>query len=155
MVALLDSPGLDALQVTTRARLGHRDRGDDFTGTELRQPPLLLFFVGQPQQIRGDHVVVQREAEAAVPPGEDLLGDDHVVAEVGFTPTAVLLRYRHAEEALLTRLQPYPAVDDLVRFPLLVVRRDMPVQERAEGLAAQIVLGFEEGAVVFDDTAHD
>ena len=88
----------------------------------------------------------------AVPTRGGLLGDDHVVAEVGIAAAAVLLGHRHAEKALLAGLQPDPAVDDLVLFPLLVVRRDVPIQKRPVGLAEQIVLGLEQGAFVVDDT---
>ena len=154
MVALFDGAGLDALQVAAGAGLGHRDRGDEFTGAELGQPPLLLLLVGQPQQIWRDDVVVQAEPDAAVAARDGLLGDDHVVAEVGIAAAAVLLGHRHTEEALLAGLQPHPAVDDLVLLPLLVVRRDVAVQERAVGLAEQIVFGLEQGALVFDDAAH-
>ena len=151
VVALLDRAGLDALQVAAGAGLRHRDRRDEFAGAEPRQPALLLLLGGQPQQVRRDDVVLQREAEAAVAARGGLLGDDHVVAEVGVAAAAVLLRHRHAEKALLAGLQPDAAVDDLVLLPLLVERRDVALEERAVGLAEQLVFGLEEGALVLDD----
>jgi len=98
------------------------------------------------------HVVVQAEPDAAESARRDLFGDDRVVPEVRVA-AAVLLGHRHAEEALPTGLEPHAAVDDLVPFPLLVVGRHMAVQERPEGLAEQIVLGFEQRALVLDGTA--
>ena len=154
MVALFDGAGLDALQVTAGAGFGHRDRGDDLAGAELRQPALLLLLVGRLQQVRRDDVVVQAAADTAVPARGGLLGDDAVVAEVGVAAAAVLLGHRHAEEALLAGLQPDAAVDDLVLLPLLVVRRDVAVEECPVGLAEQVVLGLEECAFVLDDVAH-
>ncbi len=97
---------------------------------------------------------MQAEADPAVAARDGLLGDDHVVAEVRVAAAAVLLGHRHAEKALLAGLQPDAAVDDLLLLPLLVMRRHVPIEERAIGLAEQIVLGLEEGAVVLDDTAH-
>ena len=154
MVALFDGAGLDALQVAAGARLGHRDRGDQLTGAELRQPTLLLLFVGQAQQVGRHDVVVQAEPDAAVAAAGGLLGDDRVVAEVGVAAAAVLLGDRHPEKALLARLQPHAAVDDLRLLPLIVVRRDVALQERPVGLAEQIVLGLEQCALVFDGATH-
>ena len=120
----------------------------------LRQPPLLLLLVGQTQQVGRYDVVVQSETDAAVAARDRLLGDDRVVAEVAVTATSIGLRHGHAEEALLAGLQPHSAVDDLVLLPLLVVRRDMSVQERAIRLSKQVVFGLEQRALVMDDTAH-
>jgi len=97
---------------------------------------------------------VQAEADAAVPARGGLLGDDHVVAEVRVAAAAVLLGHRHPKKALLAGLQPDTAVNDLLVLPLFVIRRHVPFEELAVGLAEQIVLGLEEGAVVFDDAAH-
>src|SRR5580693_9671948 len=147
VVALFDRAGLDALQVAAGARLGHRDRGDQLAGAELGQPALLLLLVGQSQQIGRDDIVVQTEADAAVAAGGGLLGDDRVVAEVGITPAAVLLGYRHTQEALLAGLQPNPTVDDLGLLPFLVIGGDVAIQERPVGLAEQLVLGVEQRAL--------
>ena len=65
MVAMLDRAGLDALQVAAGAGFGHRDRRDELTRAEFRQPALLLLLVGQAQQVRRDDVVVQTEPDAA------------------------------------------------------------------------------------------
>ena len=154
VVTVADGRGTHTRQVGAGARLGHRDRCDDFAGAELRQPPLLLLLVGQPQQIWSDHVVVQPESDAAVAARGRFLGDDHVVAEISIAASAVLLRHRHPEKSLLACLEPDTAVDDLLLFPLLVVGRHVPVQESTVGLAEKIVLGLEKGAVVMDDTAH-
>ena len=129
MVAVLDRAGLDALQVAAGAGLGHRDRGDELTRAELRQPALLLLLVGQAQQVRRDDVVVQTEPDAAVAAVGGLLGDDGVVAEVGVAAAAVLLGDRHSQKALLTGFQPHAPVDDLLLLPLVVVRRDVAFQE--------------------------
>ena len=59
VIALLDGAGLDALQVAAGAGFGHRDRGDDLAGAELRQPALLLLVGGEVEQVRRDDVVVQ------------------------------------------------------------------------------------------------
>ena len=155
MVALLDGAGLDALQVAAGSRLGHRDRGDEFPGAELRQPALLLFFAGQVQQVGRHDVVVQPESDPAVAPGGGLLGDDRVVAEVGVAAAAVLLGDRHAQEALLTRLEPDATVDDLRLLPFVVIGRDVALEECPVGLAEQFVLGLEQGALVFDGAAHE
>ncbi len=152
VVPILDRLGLDALQVAAGARLRHRDRGDQLTRAELGQPALLLLLGAQPDQIRRHHVVVQAEppqsAEAA---RGDLLGDDGVIPEVRDTAAAVLLGDRHAQEALLARLQPHAAIDDLVPLPLPVERRDVPFEKRAEGITEHVVFGFEQGALVGDD----
>jgi len=49
VVTLFHGAGLDALQVASRAGLGHCDRGDDLPVAELRQPACLLLVVGKPQ----------------------------------------------------------------------------------------------------------
>ena len=154
MIALLDRAGLDALQVAAGSRLGHGDRGDQFPSAELRQPALLLLFVRQVQQVRRHDVVVQAETDAAVTPGRGFLGDDRVVPEIGVSTAAVLLGHGHAEEALFTGFEPHAAVDDLRLLPLVVIGRDMAVQEAPVGLAEQVMFGLEKSALVFDGTAH-
>ncbi len=96
---------------------------------------------------------MQAEPDAAVAARGGLLGDDHVVAKVGFAAAAVFLRHRHPKEALLAGLQPHPAVDDLVLLPLFVVRCHVTLEKRPVRLAEQLVLGLEEGAFVHDN-AH-
>ena len=155
VVAFFDRPGLDALKITASARFGHGDRRDHLPGAELGQPALLLLPGGQVEQVGRDDVVVQSEPEAAVAAGHRLFTDDGVVPEVRVSAAAVLLRHRHAQEALLAGLQPYAAVDDLVLLPLLVVRSDVPVQERPVGLPEQFVLGLEQRAGVVDGVSHD
>src|SRR6201995_5977012 len=154
MITLLDGTGPDALQVAAGAWLGHRDGRDQLPAAELGQPALLLLFGGQPQQVRGYHVVLQPEPDPAVTPGAGLLGDDRVVPEVGVAPAAVLLRHRHAEKALLARLEPHAAVDDLGLFPFVVIGRDVAIQEGTVRLAEQFMLGLEKSALVLDGTAH-
>src|SRR6185312_17426971 len=75
-------------------------------------------------------------------------------SEVGVSAAAVLLGYRHTQEALFSGLQPHPAVNDLGLLPLVVVRRDVAVEEGPAGLAEQIVFRFEKGALVLDGSAH-
>src|SRR6202011_3788266 len=140
--------------VAAGSGLTHRDRGDQLAAAEAGKPALLLLFGCQTQQVGRHHVVVQAESDAAESARGDLFGDDRVVPEVRVATAAVLLRHRHAKEALLAGLQPHAAVDYLVPFPLLVVGRHMAVQERPERLAEQIVLGFEQRALVLDGTAH-
>ena len=149
-VLLLDGAGLDALQVAAGAGLGHGDRGDSSPEQNPGSHRCFCSSVRQPQQVGRDDVVLQREAQPAVAAGRGLLGDDDVVAEVGIAAAAVLLGHGHAEEALLARLQPHAAVDDLVLLPLLVEGRDVALEERAVGLAEQVVLGLEERAVVLE-----
>ena len=149
-VFLLDGTGLDALEVTAGSGFRHCDRRDDLPRAESGQPTLLLLFGGQAQEVGRDDVVLQREAQAAESARGGLLGDDHVVAEVVVPAAAVLLRHGHAEEALLAGFEPDATIDDLVLFPLLVERRDVALEECAIGLAEQLVLGFEEGALVLD-----
>src|SRR5581483_9870900 len=67
---------------------------------------------------------------------------------------AVLIAYRHSQKALLAGLLPHAATDDLVPFPLLVVRRDTTVQKRAERLTKQVMFGLEQRALVFDGITH-
>src|SRR6185437_4267553 len=154
MVALLDRTGLNALQVATRSRLGHRDRRNQLSGAEFRQPALLLLLGGQGQQVRRHDVVVQAETDAAVAAGGGLLGDDRVVPEVGVAATAVLFGHRHAEETLLAGLEPHTAVDNLLFLPLVVVGRDVALEEAPVGLTEQVVLWLEKSALVFDGAAH-
>ena len=155
MIALAHGAGLDALQIAAGSGLGHGDGGDHLAGAELRQPAGLLLVVGLVQQIGRHDVVVQRETEAAVAAGDGLLDHDGVVAEVGVASAAVLLRHRHAEEALLARLEPDAAVDDLVLLPLVVEGLDLLVEEGPVGLPEQIMLGLEKGAGVLDGIAHE
>ncbi len=147
VVTVADGAGLDALQVAAGAGLGHRDGGDELAGAEAGQPALLLLLVGELDQVGRDDVVVQRESDAAVAAERGLLGDDRVVAEVLHPAAAVLLRHRHAQEALLAGLDPHAAVDDVLLFPLRVMRRDVLLEELLVRAAEQIVLGLEQRAL--------
>lgn len=138
--------GLDALQIAAGSRFGHRDRGDDLPAAEPRQPALLLLLGGQVGQIGLNHIVLQGEAQAAVVTAGVLLTDDRVVAEVADPAAAVLLRYRHPEEALLAGLDPDVAVDDALLLPTIVVRSGVQLEELPVVLTVEGVFGVEQGA---------
>ena len=125
-VAVAARPGAHALQVGAGARLGHRDRADQFAGDHARQEALLLVFGAAVEQVGRDDGRVQAAAVAAEV-GPCRLQDDHrVMAEVTAT-TAVFGRRRQAQQALgagfvpgLARHAPGFAPSRRLRHPALL-----------------------------------
>ena len=141
VVALVDGGGAHALQVAARAGLGHRDRGDRLAGHAPGQPAPLLLVGADAGDVGNDDVGVHGEPGAARAGAGLLVGEDHVVAEVGDPRAVVLLRDVEAQQPRLARLEPQLAGDDPVLLPLVVERDDLPLVERPRGLAEVLVLG--------------
>ncbi|SIG59250.1 Uncharacterised protein [Mycobacteroides abscessus subsp. abscessus] len=155
MIAVLDGAGLDALQVTSGAGLGHGDGRNQLAGTEAGEPAGLLLVIGQVPEVRAGDIVMQAESDAGVASLGHLFGDDRVVAEIDKTTATELLGHIGAQEALFAGLDPQCTVDDLVLLPLLLVRLGVPIQEGLERLTEQFVLGFENSAFELNGAGHD
>ena len=83
VVARVDRSRTDPLEVGAGARLGHRDRRHEVAGDAARQPALLLLVGPEGGEVRDDDVGVHGEARAGGAGPRGLLGEHHVVAEVG------------------------------------------------------------------------
>ena len=82
LIAVQPGRRLDALQIRSGARLGHRDGADEFAGRHLRQPfPLLLLGAIVEDVGRDDRAVERGEKPADVLPGH-LLHQDDLMTEV-------------------------------------------------------------------------
>jgi hypothetical protein len=139
-VAVAHGSGRHALQVAARTRLGHRDGRDDLPGAVTGQPALPLLRRGQPDQVLADDVVVYGEGRAVrAGPGE-FLAEDEVVPVVGVAAAAVLLVDVDAEQARAPGSEPHVAGDDPVPFPLLVMRLDLPGDERQDHVTECVML---------------
>ncbi len=128
---------LDVLQVRARARLGHRDRGDDLARADLRQPAALLFLGAIGGDVRRDDRVVQRDAEAVDALPLLLLDDDGLVAEIP-ARAAILFRHRGAEQAHLAGLLPDVARHDTGLAPGRHMRRAFLFEELADGIGENV-----------------
>ena len=144
-VGLPRGGGLHALEVAARRGLAHRDRAHHLAAGELRQVVLLLRLGAVVQHVRRDDLAVQPEADAGVIAARELLHLDHGIQLVR-SRAAVLLGHRHAKESVRARLAPDLPVDVALLLPRVVVRRDLLVDEAAEGIAERFVVGREEGA---------
>ena len=65
LVAVAYGSGLDAREVRAGARFGHGNGGDQFAGGDAGEPARGLFLVAVLDEVRGDDVVVQGQAEAS------------------------------------------------------------------------------------------
>ena len=90
-VPVANRRGADALQVTARTGLGHRDRRDQLARAVAGEPSVPLLRRAEPVQVRPDHVVVQLEHRPAGARAGQFLVQDHVEPVVGLTAAAVLL----------------------------------------------------------------
>ncbi len=110
MVALVDGGGADALEVGSRAGLGHGDGGDQVARGETGQPAALLLVVGEAREVGADDVVVQADRQSGGAGAGELLDEDGAVAEVVDAPAAVLLVDGHAEQSPAAGRAPHLAV---------------------------------------------
>ncbi len=145
MVAVLLGGGANALKVRSRARLGHRDRGDRLARHEPRQPFLLLLLGPVLDDIVHHDVRLEREAERRSAEIGGFLVDDGVIAEVE-AQAAIFFRNGGAEQAELARLGPDLARHDLFLVPFHRIGRDLVLHEAAHGLAEGLVIGGIGGA---------
>ena len=77
---------------------------------------------------------------------DGLLGEDQVVAEVVDPRAAVLLGHAEAERAERAELREELARHDAGALPLGIVRHDLLLDERADGLAVELVVFVEQVA---------
>ena len=150
LVAVTDGGGGDAGQVGAGAGLGHRDRGDQLTRSDTRQPARRLLVVAVLDEVWGGHVVVERESQPGAPDTgrRELFGDHLVETEVAAAATAVLLGDRHPDEPVATRRAEQLPRRDADRLPFEVVRRDLLGDERRERLTERLVIVGEQFAHV-------
>jgi hypothetical protein len=141
VVTVVDGRGAYALQVAACARLCHGDRRDDLPGHAAGQPAPLLLVGADGDQVGDDDVGVHREPRAVGAGAGLLLGEDHVVAEVGDARAVVLLGHVEAQQPGLAGLEPELARDDPVLLPLVVERDDLALVEGPRRLAEVLVLG--------------
>ena len=110
-----------ALQIGAGARLGHRDRANEFAGGKFRQPPFLLLFGAVMQNVGRDDARVQRRAEC-VEPGERELAVDHRLMGERSAGTAIFLRHGGAKESGLAGFGPHVAIVNAGFVPAVKVR---------------------------------
>ena len=129
-------------EVGTDAGLGHADGSDELTAGDAWQPALLLLLRAVLEEVGDGDVVVEREPEArrANAGHLDLLSSDGVEAEVRHATTAELLGDVEGEEAVAASIGEELSWDDARLVPLKVVRDDLVVHPRPEGLAELVVL---------------
>ena len=149
VVAVAHSCRRHRRQVGADARLGHRDRRDQLTGTDAGQPALLLFVVRQVEEVRQADVVVEGQAETRrVDIGVlDLLGDHLVEPEVLDPAATELLRHVDAEEPVRAGRPEERAVHDPRGFPFVPVGNGLAGEERAERVPERLMGVVEQGAL--------
>src|SRR5690606_15758169 len=144
VVAVEAGGGRDGRQVAARARLAHGHREHDLAGGDAGNPARLLLLVGQIDEIRADHVVLQTQAGCRAAEAGQLLHHHGVETEVVDRATAaVLLGHVEADQAGGARLLVDLAVDLSLAFPAFGVRRDLALDEPPRGLTQLLVLRFE------------
>ena len=145
LIAVTDRLGLDALQVGSGTRLGHRDGADHLAGNHLRQPFLLLLLSAVLEDVGRDDLRMQVIAAAGGVGVGQFLHEHGAVEKIG-PQAAVFLRHRTAKESLLAGLQPGLAADLAVLLPLVVVGGDLLVDEALDGVPEHAVLLAENGS---------
>ncbi len=150
VVTVADGGGGHRRQVRADPGLGHADRGDQLAGDDAGQPALLLLVGAVAEEVGQADVVVQGDPQpgAGVRGAQQLLAEHGVEPEVGHSPAAVLLRHVHAEKPLPTGGGEQLAGRDPGGAPLVDVRGDLLVDERAHGCAEGLVV------VVVQRAAH-
>ena len=136
-VAVFLGGRLDILEVRARARLGHRNGGDQLARADLRQPAALLLLGAIGGDVRCDDRVVQRDAEAvdALPL---LLFDDYgLMAEVAAC-AAILFRHGGAQQAHLACLLPDVARHDAGLAPGRHMRGAFLLEELADSVGKNV-----------------
>ncbi len=136
----------DRLQVGARARLGHRDRADEFARGHARQPVLLLRLGTVVEHVVRDDAV-HRVPEARDAVAAHFLGHDGLVAHVA-ADTAVFRRDVRAQQADFARLAPELAVDVMLLAPARVVRNDFHLDEAPDGVTEEVQLVVEPGGTI-------
>ena len=114
VVAVAQCGGLDVLQVRARAGFGHRDGGDHLPAGHPGQPPSALLLGAVGQDVVRDDAAVHGNTEAAVQGPALRFEHGEVVRESAAAP-AVLLGDRAAQQPESAGLEPYLAVDVLLR----------------------------------------
>jgi hypothetical protein len=142
--AVADGGGADSLQVAAGTRLAHRDGRDELTRAVPGEPAVALLGRAQTEQVLAVDVVVHGEpGSRGARPGQFLV-EDQVVPVVRVSPAAMLLVDVDAEQAGPAGGQPDVPGDHAVPLPLLVVRGDLPADERAHHVPERFVLGGED-----------
>ena len=115
-------------------------------GPYARQPPPLLGVVGQVGQVGEDHVGLEVRAQQGGHHPEllCLLGQDAVEPEVVQAGTAVLLGYVEPQCTELSQAGEQLSRHQVLLRPLVVVRDDLPLEERPDAAPVVGVLGFVE-----------
>src|SRR5258708_394660 len=140
VVALAHRTGTNALQITSGAGFGHRDRANGFTRHHSRQPFLLLFCGPVAEQVTAAHVVMHREVSGRTsePRITKFLDDARVVPKVA-PSTAELFRDLRAKQAgRAAGIQKRP-IDDACVLPPLEVGRDLQRRKTPHGLPELVV----------------
>ncbi len=140
MVAVAHRARADALEVRPRARLGHRDRADQFAARHARQPALLLLLGAVIEHVvRRDAVHALAEAGNATP--VEFLVQQRFVTEVA-TAATVFRGHVHQQESGRTDLAPRLLVHAMIRPPLRVQRQHLGVDITGNRLAqhAEVVV---------------
>jgi hypothetical protein len=93
---------------------------------------LLLFVCAVVEDVGGDDVAVDAEPGSGATGALQFFGEYLRESEVLYSRAAVLLRRRHTQQALLTRLPPRLPGDDAVGNPLGMVRFDIALDESSD-----------------------
>ena len=129
-VALADCGRPQRGEIGSARRLGHRQRGDQLTPAEARQPALLLLLGAQVDQIGRDAVGVDADA-GRVGDGElrQLLRQDRGEPRITDVAATVGLWHVEPEQLLAPELQPHLSAELVVGDVLLLLRAQLAVHE--------------------------
>ena len=145
-VAVAPRGGAHALQIGTRARLGHRNRGNRLAGQHARQPARLQFVAGIAQHIRHRDIALQRQAVGHHRISEFLV-EDRVEGEI--QPWAApFLGHCRAQQSGIAGLAPEIARDDTIFLEFCDARRKLPLNKAANRIAKRAVVFAVDKAMI-------
>ncbi len=113
-----------ALQIRSRAGLGHGNGANQFPGRQPRQPAFLLFFGPVMQDVGRNDARMKRSTERIEPRKAVFAIDDRLVRK-GATRATVFFRHGGAQETRRTGLGPHFARIHMIVMPLVEVRHEL------------------------------
>ena len=139
VVAILFRGGAHALQVGTRLRLGHRDRGDNLARNQLGKPVLLLLLRPVRHEVIDHDIRLQRKTRRRAAVIRAFLIDDRVIPEIEPQP-AISFRHGRAQQTQCSCLGPDRLRHDLGIGPRIRVRRDLVFHKSSHRLAERLMI---------------
>ena len=151
VIAITNRRRLNSLQVATRRRFSHGDGTDQLTAGELWQVFFLLRVGAVVQQIGGNDLAVQTEANARVAACSQHLHLNDRIALV-IQRTTIRLRHGHTKETVLTGLTPYGFINIALYLPVSMVRGYLLVNKALKGIFERQVISVKQGALDHEQT---